>query len=276
MSINAGYNELASEVDYYRMLFQLIHIHPMANGWISWRIGDHWKLEEIRLDWVDKVHTKFINPKEIAILTIAFCEWNSSSPEQRLVDQDRLMWAGIVTIDDIIVSTQSLLKNIRRDHLTNPSFLQNWVENAAKIAIAKRAYDWLAQYFSDNPERLNDPESIILLAYVIAILGYRFELRPYMINPSLVSIDWVSIYDSMFSNFSDNNKQFFIDSGYHVLWEAIKLIRDEIYNKKEAKRERIDLLARMRNGLNIGDILRQIFIQSPPSASSHRQDPLCP
>ncbi len=52
---------------------------------------------------------------------------------------------------------------------------------------------------------------MILLGYVIAILGYRFEFRPYMINHKLIDTNWLQIYDSMFSNFNEKSKAHYAD-----------------------------------------------------------------
>ncbi len=77
------------------------------------------------------------------------------------------------------------MQMIRTDHLTNIKIIQNAVENAAKICIVRSAYNKLLEHLVGNPDDLNDPEYIILLGYIMAIFGYRYEFRPYMINPKL-------------------------------------------------------------------------------------------
>lgn len=52
---------------------------------------------------------------------------------------------------------------------------------------------------------------MILLGYIIAILGYRFEFRPYMINHKLNDTNWIEVYDSMFSNFNEDSKAHYAD-----------------------------------------------------------------
>lgn len=275
MSINSSYDELATDVDYYRTLFQLIHIHPLVNWWVNWRFWDAKKLQQITINWNNAL-TKDLSAWEIAILAIAFCEWGTSSTEERMVHQDKLMQAWIITPEDIIRSTESLIQYARRDHLTSKAFLRNWVENAAKICIARNAYEALSNHICEDLDRLNDPEIIILLGYITAILGYRFELRPYMINPNLIHVDWVSIYDSMFSRFDEASKQKYIDAGYYALWEVFRWIRDEICTMKVAKQEANALLNRAGKATDIMNILARRSTPPPPAASSHLRDPLSP
>lgn len=264
MSTDSSYNELANDIDYYRTLLQLIHIHPMSNGWINWRIGDVWGLRQVTLE--NTTNTKLLWAKEWAIVTIAFCEWLNTTAEKRIVDQERIMQAWIITTEDIIKSTRDLIWNVKWEHLTSKPFLKNSVENAAKICLAKNSYNILGKYFVEDPERLNDPEAIILLAYVIIILWYRFELRPYMINPNLINVDWVTILDSMFWCFDNQNKALYVDHWYQSVWEAIKQSRDEIFIKKEAKKEAVSVMDRASNWIDIKLLLEWIFNRSPPSA----------
>ena len=266
MSTDSNYAELAINVDYYRTLLQLIEIHPMSNGWINWRISTDWELQQIQLENNETKKRTTLSAKEWAIVTIAFCEWFSNTPEQRLLDQEKIMRAWIVTISDIIQSTRDLIWNIKWEHLASKTFLKNSVENSAKICLARNSYNSLARYFSENPERLNDPEAIILLAYVIIILWYRFELRPYMINPWLLNVDWVTILDSMFWDFSNNNKALYVDKWYHSIWEAIKKARDDIFHRKESKKEAVSLIGRASSGVDVRKLLNEVFTQSPPLA----------
>ena len=85
----------------------------------------------------------------------------------------------------------------------------------------------------------------------MVILGDRYEMRPYMINPRLKGTDWGEIYNLMFQNFNDASKEKYAEAGYFALWEIFRSIRDEIFCKKNAKKESIALLNRLKNPINI-------------------------
>lgn len=274
--MNSSYNDLANEVGIYRTLFQLIFIHPTVNGWYNWKLGEKWKEKEILISSVG-VQEKSLKPKELAIIAIALSEWNEISELERLSSQWKIMDAGIITVDDIINTTQHLIATTRREHITNKKFITNATENAAKITMLLWAYNRIAKHLTENHDDINDPEYMILLGYVIAILGYRFEFRPYMINHKLIDANWVEVYDSMFSNFNEQSKAHYIDEGYYVLWEMFRSIRNEIETKILIKKTKQDFLAGYPITPELVSwLLANIFTQSPPSASTHLQDPLFP
>lgn len=234
MSQNSWYDELANDVDYYRSLLQLLNIHPMINGWVSWKLWEKWKERQISIlpDW--KKIEKPLNAKDMAIIAIAFAEWKDES--DKLLSQADIINSWIVSEIDLIQSTLGFIKVMKSEHINNERLATNLIDNSAKICILKWAYEKIALHLSENHEVLNDSEHIILLGYIFAILGYRYELRPYMINPNLITVDWVAIYDSMFNNFSNVSRKEYIEQWYIVLWEIFRSIRNEIATKKLTKK----------------------------------------
>ncbi len=274
--MNSSYNELANEVDLYRSLFQLISIHPTVNGWYNWKLGEKWKERQIFISPTG-TQEKPLKPKELAVIAIALSEWNEKSELERLYSQWKIMDAGIITVDDIVKTTQHLLMITRREHITSRKFLTNATENTAKITMLVWAYNKIAKHLIENHDDINDPEYMILLGYVIAILGYRFEFRPYMINHNLIDTNWVGIYDSMFSGFDENSKYQYIDKWYYSLWEMFRSIRNEIETKILIKKTKQDLLVSSPITPELVSwLLANIFTPQSPSASTHPQGRLFP
>ncbi len=274
--MNSSYNELANEVDLYRSLFQLISIHPGVNGWYNWKLGEKWKEKQIFVSSTG-IQEKPLKPKELAVLAIALSEWNERSELDRLSAQSKIMDAGIITVWDIVSTTQHLVTITRREHITNKRFIANATENTAKITVLLWAYHSIAKHLIANHDDINDPEYMILLGYIIAILWYRYEFRPYMINHNLTDTNWVQVYDSMFSSFSETSKAHYADEWYYALWEVFRSIRNEIETKILIKKTKQDLLVSSPiTPTLVSWLLVGIFSRSLPSASTHLQDPLSP
>ena len=274
--MNTSYNELANEVDLYRSLFQLISIHPILNGWYNWKLGEKWNEKQILISPAG-IKEKPLKPKELAIIAIALSEWNELSEFERLYSQGKIMDAGIIAIDDIVATTQHLTTITRREHITKRKFIINATENVAKITMLLWSYNSIAKHLTENHEDINDPEYMILLGYIIAILGYRFEFRPYMINHKLNDTNWIEVYDSMFSNFNEDSKAHYADKWYHTLWEVFRSIRNEIEYKILLKKTKQDILSSSPiTPKLVSSLLANISTQLPPSASIHLQDPLSP
>lgn len=269
MSVNSNFNELAEEVLYLQRLYQLLDIHPLVNGWYSWRIWSDWELQQIKLDLDGTTLAKNLSAKDIAILAIAISSGDERSDLAKIIDQERLIENEIVSLDDIIQNTKELISRMTTDHISNVTIVNNAVQNSAKIVILKKAYQKLSEYLRSHEEDLSNPEYMVLLGMVMTILGYRYEFRPYMINPNMEWIDWIEVFDWMFQDFNESSRQKYIEAWYYVAWEIFRSIRNEIFAKKARKSGTIQAKRFINQ-------MRSLAIQSLPSVLSHPQGPQSP
>ncbi len=224
------WKKLLSETAFYHKLFQKMAIKWDFSHGYTWSLG--WR-GDARQIYINSGNSKNITPIELGIIGIWLSLWSEESIESRIETQTYLMRLWIVNNDNIVDHAYEMIKLAKPEHMCKGHFIQNHTENAAKIVILRRAYealDYQRQWW-----QLKDSEDRIILWYVMALLWDRYKMRPYMLDPELKDESWVTIYDHLFHNFSEESRKKYETDWYADIWRSFLAVRNSIAQKKRNK-----------------------------------------
>lgn len=275
--------KLSNLSEYYHKLFLRMVLDRDYSHWFTWSLGWGWRARQIDINsWKETS----LSPVDLGIIAISISIWSERNIKKRMDMQSYLVRSWIINNDDLTDHRELMLKRTKPEHQDTHQFRVNLNENAAKILILHRAYE--ALQWARESIGLPDAEERIILWYVIALLGGKYQLRPYMIDKSIRTESWVDVYDHLFDEFSPRASEFYSRRWYSYLFSVFHEIRNEIAKKKLSKRIKqiaaVDEFSRFywrmqeaaQTMKRVDIILRWDFTQSPPLASSHLQDPQSP
>lgn len=225
---NRQWDKLQDEFNHYNKLFMNMAVAGDFTHWFNWSLG--WKSRAYQVN-LENWKIQKLTPSDLAVIAISISLWDEDTAMARISHQFFLLNLGIISMDDIEDHARDMIKISRREHATTKHYLIHNTENAAKIIALRRAYEAL-----QNERiwwKLKDHEDRILLWYVVAILWWSYELRPYMIDTELSNDEsWVDFYDQLFANFSQESYNRYNDDWYGKIWIDFLDLRNDIAKKR--------------------------------------------
>lgn len=223
---NRSWNILQSEFNYYTNLFIRMVVDLDFSHWYTWKIWWKWKAKQVDFkNWKEYI----LSPSDLWVIGIWLSLPNNDSAINRLSYQFFLIEQWIIDSNDLLLHSQEMLKRTKSEHLTKV-YYTHMIENAWKVIILKKAFRELQKQREEW--KLTDIEDRIILWYVVAILWWNYELRPYMIDTSLQKETWVSFYDHLFDNFSIESYNKYNQSWFGEVWVNFLEIRNDIAQKR--------------------------------------------
>lgn len=223
---NRNWDRLENEFNHYTRLFMRMIVDWDITHWYTWRIWWKWKAKQIDLN---KGREHILSPSDLWVIAIWLSLPNNDSSLNRISYQFFLIDQWVIDHNDLLLHSQEMVRRTRTEHLTRV-YYTHMIENAWKVIILKKAFISLKKLREEW--KLTDIEDRIILWYIVAILWWNYELRPYMVDSSLQKETWISFYDHLFEDFSIDSYEKYNQSWFGEIWTNFLDIRNDIAKKK--------------------------------------------
>lgn len=225
---NSEWDILEWEMKIYYQLFMNMVIHGDFSHGFTWSLWGKNRARQISVSNTDEA--KMLTPTDLGVIAIAVSLWVEDNPEARIAHQYFLVNLWIINNDDIEDHARHMISITRREHVKK-RYLTHNVENAWKIIVLRRAYEALQQ--ARKQWKLKDIEWRIILWYVVSMLWWKYEIRPYMVDKEMSKDSWVDFLDHLFDDFSQRSFNTYNTEWFGRIWVDFLQLRNDIAIKKE-------------------------------------------